>query len=147
MELGDRDAPDNRPADGPWTTAGTLLLLVSATTQLVYGAAAIAGVSALEDNVRKIESDPSFGKLYLSLAAWGVLLALVGAAELGAAWALARRRPYARLMGLGAALFGLGVAFFTLAIFHGAALITVGLLLLALYVLSYRVRDRDDDHG
>jgi hypothetical protein len=126
-------------SDGRWTPLAAWLLALAAVAQVAYGLAAITGTAALEDNVRAIESNPDFGRLYLSLPAWGVLLALVGVGELAAAWALARRVPYGRLLGLGAALFGLALAFFTLAILHAAALVTLVLLLAALYVLSYRV--------
>ncbi len=124
---------------GQWVKTGAVLLLLAGITQVAYGAAAIGGIAALEDNVREIESDPRYGELYLSLAAWGLLLVMAAIGELFAAWRLARRARGARLAGLGAALLGLAVAFFTLALFHLAALVTVALLLAALYVLSYRV--------
>jgi hypothetical protein len=116
-----------------------VLLGASAIFQVVYGVAAISGDAALKDNIRRIESDPHFGSLYLGLTAWGVVLALVGICELAAARSLWRGAPQARLLGLAAALFGLAAAFFTLAIFHFAALVTLVLLFAALYVLSYRV--------
>jgi hypothetical protein len=118
-----------------------VLLGLTAAAQIIYGVLAIGGVEALEANVREIERDPRFGTLYLSLPAWGALLIVIGSAELTAAWRLSRRAPHARLACLAAALFGLAAAFFTLALFHLAALITVVLLLSAIYVLSYRVDD------
>lgn len=140
MESADGDAPAG-PSGGSWVTAGAVLLLFAAVTQLVYGLAALTGFGALEDNVRDIESNQHFGDLYLSLGGWGVLLLLAALAELGAALSLARRREHSRLLGLGAAILGLGVAFFTLALFHLAALVSVTILFLAMYVLSYRVGD------
>jgi hypothetical protein len=122
-----------------WTTVAAVLLGLSAVAQVAYGAAAIGGDASLEANVREIESAPHFGTLFLSLAGWGVILALVGACEFIAAWSLVSRAQHARLFALGAVLFGLAAAFFTLAIFHVAALVTLGLLVAALYVLSYRV--------
>jgi hypothetical protein len=136
----DGDAPGGPPAHGEsWTTAGAVLLLLTAIAHIAYGAAAIGGLEALQDNVRDIESNPQFGKLYLGLSTWGVLLVLAGAAEFFAGARLARRRPNARLVSLAATLPGLALCFFTLALFHGAALVTLALLLAALYVLSYRV--------
>lgn len=126
---------------GPWTATGAGLLLLAAVAQIAYGVAAIGGYDPLEDNVRQIESRSQFGELYLSLGGWGVILVLVGIAELWAASSLARRRRHGRLAGLCAALFGLGVAFFTLALFRVAAIATMGILVAALYVLSYRVGD------
>jgi hypothetical protein len=127
--------------DSRWKTAGALLLALSAIAQLAYGAAAIGGDDALQANIREIEANPQFGTLYFGLAAWGVILVIAGIAQALAGWALARRAPHGRLLGLGATLLGLGAAFFTLAIFHVAALITLVLLIAAMYVLSYRIRD------
>lgn len=140
MESADGDAPAG-PSGGSWVTAGAVLLVLAAVTQLVYGIAALTAFGPLEDNVRDIESNPNFGDLYLSLGGWGVLLLVVAVAELGAALSLARRRHHARVLGLGASIIGLGVAFFTLALFHLAALISLAILFCAMYVLSYRVGD------
>lgn len=122
-------------------TAAALLLVLAAAAHLIFGAAAIAGVEALEDNVRDIEASPGFGDLYLSLSGWGVVLGLVGLLELAAGVSLIRARPAGRLLGLTAALLGLGASFFTLALFRVPALGTVVLTLAALYVLSYRVHE------
>lgn len=126
---------------GDWSIAGAVLLLLTAIAHIAYGAVAISGIEALDDNVREIEADPRFGTLYLSLVGWGVLLTLAGLAELFAAWRLARRAPHARLAGLVVALPGLALSFFTLALFRGFAVVTAVILLLAMYVLSYRVPD------
>jgi hypothetical protein len=140
MSPADRDAPDGPPVGGGgWTTAGVVLLVLAAVAQVVSGVAAIAGVDALKDNVREIESNPQFGKLYLSLGAWGVLLLLVAGAELLAALSLVRRTPNARLLCLGITLPGLAVSFFTLALLRVASAVMLALLFAALYVFSYRV--------
>src|SRR5436309_774326 len=112
------DASDPPAGGSRWTTVAAVLLGVSAVAQIAYGAAAIGGDASLEANVREIESAPHFGTLFLSLAGWGVILALVGVCEFLAAWSLVTRGPHARLLALGAVLFGLAAAFFTLAIFH-----------------------------
>jgi hypothetical protein len=124
---------------GRWTTVAAVLLGVPAVAQIAYGAAAIAGDASLQANIHQIESNPQFGTLFLSLTGWGVVLALVGAFGFVAAWSLKSRASHARLFALGAVLFGLAAAFFTLAIFHAAALVTLGFQFAALYVLSYRV--------
>ena len=119
------------------------LLTVGGLTQLLFGGAAIAGLRILEDNVQEIESNPNYGRLYLGLAGWGVLLALAGAAQVGAARAVRRGRVYGRVVALGAALAGLGLCFFTLAIFHAATFGPLAITLATLYVLSSRVSDGD----
>ncbi len=134
-----RKAP-RRPRTG-WETAGAVILVMSGATQVVFGLAALAGNAALEQNVQEIESNPSFGKLYLGLGAWGAVLIMVGGAQLGAARSLLKVRPGARLVALGATLFGLLAAFFTLAILHFGSVACVVLLLSAMYVLSYRIDD------
>lgn len=113
--------------------------MLTAIAQLAYGAAAIGGDGALKANVQEIESNPNFGKLYLSLVGWGVLLTLAGVFEAYAAQALLRRTRHGRVLALCATLPGLLLAFFTLAIFKVAAVVTVVLLFATLYVLSYRV--------
>jgi hypothetical protein len=117
------------------------MLFLAAIAHVAYGIAAIDGIDVLKRNVDEIESNGKFGDLYLSLPWWGVLLTLVGLAEFAAAMSFSRRSPQARLYGLGASLVGLAISFFTLAIFHVAALITVALTGIALYLLSYRVDD------
>lgn len=138
MTPADDEGPDGPPAPSG-ATAAAVLLLLTATLQIAYGAAAIGGLGALEENVRDIESKPQYGELYLSLGVWGVLLVLAGLAQLAAGVSLARRGPSGRLPGLSATLPGLAVAIFTLALFEVAALVTLVLLIAALYVLSYRV--------
>lgn len=136
MALGD---PTVNP-DG--TRFGATLLVASGFAQLVFGFAAVGGLEALERNVRRIEATPQVGgKMYLGLSAWGVMLLLFGAGEIVAGLRLARRRPSARLIALAAAMFGLAIAFFTLAFFRVAAVVTIVLLLLTIYVLSYHVKD------
>lgn len=141
MTDADRELPDGPPAAGGWVTAGAGLLLLAAASHIVLGAAAIAGNGTLEDHVSQIESNPNFGRLYLGLGTWGAILLLIGLAQVGAVRSLVRRSEHARVFGLSTAILGLGAAFFTLAIFRFAALVSVGLLLCALYVLSYRVDD------
>lgn len=133
-----RDAPEHGRG---WTIIGVVLLVVSAVTQIAYGAAAIGGLQVLQDNVEEIESQPQFGKLYLGLGTWGVLLVLAGLGQAVAAQALARGRRSARLGALLAVLPGMVAAVFTLALFRGAALVSLALLVSTLYVLSYRVSD------
>jgi hypothetical protein len=140
MTPSDRDAPGSASGEG-WTTVAVALVAIVGVAQIAYGAAAIGGLGALEDNLREIEANVQFGHAYLSLGAWGVLLVVCGLAELGAALAFRRGRPHARLFGLCATLIGMVLAFFTLAIFRVAALITLAFLFAALYVLSYRVSD------
>jgi len=131
------------PSEEPGSShgAGVALLVLAGSLQLLYGTAAVVGFSGLQESVRDIESNPNYGKLYLPLTGWGILLLLVGAATLLTARLLHRRGLYARMYGLCAALVGLGLAFFTLAIFHEASLISIVVLLVTTYVLSYLVRD------
>lgn len=126
---------------------GVALLAVVGGLQVVYGLAAVSGYGPLRESVRDIESNPNYGKLYFSLAVWGVLLLLVGSACVWSARKLQHDARHARMGGLCAALVGLGLAFFTLAIFHVASLVSVVLLLMTLYVLSYRVEDPPDTRG
>lgn len=146
MRSANRASSDDPPAGpqdghGSATRSGVVLLMIVGTLQVVYGVAAIIGVSELRESVRDIEENPNYGKLYLSLTGWGILLLLIGLVSLVAARSLEQRREHGRMLGLCAALVGLGTAFFTLAIFHVASLISVVLLLIALYVLSYLVED------
>lgn len=136
MVPADDDAP---PHDGAWVTIGAALLGLGAATQVAAGVAAIAGLQAIQNHIDEIESDPRFGHLYLSLPVWGVLLLLVGGLQLGGALRLQRGKG--RLAGLAAVLPGLVLAFFTLALLREAAVVTIVLLVAALYVLSYRVDD------
>lgn len=127
--------------------SGVALLTLCGALQVLYGAAAVLGLEALKESVEEIESNPNYGKLYFSLVMWGVLLLLAGAACLWSARLLRRDSPYARLAGLSAALVGLGLGFFTLAIFHEASLISVVVLLITLYVLSYRLEEPPEPPG
>lgn len=131
------------PSEDPGSShrAGVALLVLAGALQVLYGTAAVTGFSGLEESVREIESNPTYGKLYLSLTGWGVLLLLVGLATLRSAGGLRRGVPNARMYGLCSALVGLGLAFFTLAIFHEASLISIVVLLVTTYVLSYLVND------
>lgn len=114
------------------------LVVLSGLAHVGLGIAAITGAERLEANVFEIESNPNFGQLYLSLAAWGAIAAALGLGELAAASAMWRRSQNARLLCLVAAYAGLGGAFFSLAIFRWASLATIVLLLIAIFVLSYR---------
>lgn len=142
MTSAPREPPDfASDGSGSSQRSGVALLLLAGALQVLYGIAAVTGFSGLQESVRDIESNPNYGKLYLSLTGWGVLLLLVGSATLWGAAALRRGRPHGRMLGLCAALLGLGTAFFTLAIFHEASLISVVVLLVTIYVLSYLVED------
>lgn len=131
------------PSEGPGSghRAGVALLVLAGALQVLYGVAAVAGYSGLKESVEEIESNPTYGKLYLSLTGWGILLLVVGLATLWSATALRRRHAYGRMCGLCGALIGLGLAFFTLAFFHEAALLTIVVTLVTVYVLSYLVDD------
>lgn len=131
----------------PAQRSSVALLTLCGALQILYGGAAILGLPALEANVEQIESNPNFGKLYFSLAVWGLLLLLVGTLCLWSARLLGRDAPIARLAGLSGALVGLGLAFFTLAIFRAASLISIVVLLVTLYVLSYQLEDPPEPPG
>lgn len=139
MTSGPGQSPDAFPTTPAARRSAIALLGLAGLSQLVFGIAAIAEMPWLRDNVEDIESNPNYGRLYFGLATWGVLLALIGLFQLGAARALGRRREHGRTVGLLTTLLGLAVAFFTLAIFHAATFVSLLLLFSALYVLSYRV--------
>jgi hypothetical protein len=117
--------------------AGSLVLLAGAA-QALAGIAALAGVSGLEANVVEIESSEDFGRLYLSLGAWGLISLALGVGEVLAGAAALRSTPNGRMAALIAAYLGLAGAFFTLAIFRWASVALIVAQLLAIFLLSYR---------
>lgn len=126
----------------PAATVAFVLILFAGVAHLAFGVTAIGGAASLQDNVREIESNADFGKLYFSLEVWGLIMLVLGAAELAACASFWRRTPNWRLAGLLAAYGGLTGAFFTLAIFRAGGLVTIALLLIAIYLLSYHSGER-----
>ena len=122
-----------------WGLAATAAMVLAAALLTSVGLAALTGASAFESNVREIESNEDFGDLYLSLAGWGGVALIAGLAELVAAVAYwARPGPGGRLAALVVAYFGLPVAFFTLPLFRLWSVAIAALLLVAIWILSYR---------
>lgn len=129
----------NETRRAAWVAA--TLVLVAGMAHIAFGFTAITGTETLQENVEEIESNPNFGKLYFSLATWGLIMLAVGVAEVASSAAFWRRTPNWRLASLLAAYAGLTAAFFTLAIFRASALITVVLLLVAIWLYSYHSKD------
>jgi len=115
-------------------------MALAAVVHLVLGFAALTGAGPLEANVREIESNPDFGHLYFGLGTWGAIVIAVAAAELAAAFAAARGGQNGWLAAMIVTFAGMTASFFTLAIFHVAALVTLALLLAALFLLAYHSR-------
>jgi len=126
---------DDQPSD--WSGIAAGLILLAAALTVAGAVAAIGGAEALEANVREIEGRTGLD-LYASLSTWGWILMIAGIAEATAAISIWRRTPNRILIGLAVAYFGLVIAFFTLVILRGPGAPTIGLLLAAIYVLSYR---------
>jgi hypothetical protein len=122
--------------------AAGILVLIAGVAQVALGLAAIAGASSLEANVLEIESNRDFGRLYLSLGAWGVLTLVLGVGEMVGGSAALRGTPNGRLGALITAYGGLAGAFFTLAIFRWVSVALIAALLLAIFLLSYRAEKR-----
>ena len=53
--------------------AAGILVLIAGVAQAALGIAALGSASGLEANVAEIESNEDFGRLYLSLGAWGLI--------------------------------------------------------------------------
>lgn len=122
--------------------AGCALILIAAAAHLALGVMALLGSSWLEANVLEIESNSDFGRLYLSLGGWGVILVALGVVELAGAMSALRTTTYGRLAALGSASAGLAGSFATLAIFRWASLAMVPVLMLAILLISRDDPDR-----
>lgn len=121
---------------------GAILILIAGMIHLVLGGAAILGVEPVVENVDEIESNPLFGELFWPLAVWGWIMLVLGGAQLVAASSIWRRTPNWHLSSLLVSYAGLGGAFFSLAIFRVPCLVTIVLLLTALWLLSYHSGER-----
>ena len=122
--------------------AAGFLVLIAGVAQAALGIAALGGASGLEANVTEIEANEDFGRLYLSLGAWGLITLGLGLGEVLGGSAALRSTPNARLAALIAAYGGLAGSFFTLAIFRWASVGLVAGQLLAIFLLSYRTGSR-----
>ncbi|MDQ3572433.1 MAG: hypothetical protein M3383_06180 [Actinomycetota bacterium] len=118
------------------------LIAVAGAAHLAFAITAISGGESLQANVEEIESNADFGKLYFSLGTWGVIMLIAGAGEIAASASFWRRTTNWRLAGLLGAYGGLAGSFFTLAIFRVAGLVTIAVLLVAIYLLSYHSGER-----
>lgn len=121
----------------------TGLLVVVGAAHVALGVGGIAGLAAFEANVEEIERSVPAG-LYASLAAWGVLMLLLGIGELLAARALWTGSPNGWLAGQISAFCGLGGVFFTLAIFRFAGAVTIPLGFAVIYLLRQRAAGQGD---
>jgi hypothetical protein len=131
--------PDSGP-ERDWTRPACILMALAAVVHLVLGVAALTGGGAFEANVREIESNPDFGRLYFGLGVWGAIVVGLSAAELAAAFAAARGSQNGWLAAMIVTFAGMTVSFFTLAIFHLVCLLAVVLLLAAAFLLAYHSR-------
>lgn len=120
---------------------GAALILLAGALHLALGTTAISGADTLRDNVDEIEAKVDAG-LYFSLETWGMIMLVVGVAELWSVVSFWRRTPNWRLAGLVAAYAGLAASFFALAIFRGPGLVPIVLLLAAIYLFSYHSGER-----
>jgi hypothetical protein len=121
------------------TRLAAAFLTLAAIPHVVLGISALAGTDRLEENARQVETSPIGGELYISLEAFGVIIAGVGLLELVAAWFLYARGESARIFGLIAGYLALGVVFWTLPLFRWASVATLFLLFASAYVLTYQV--------
>ena len=117
-----------------------LLLGVSGVLQMLLGVAGLTGAGGIEANVQEIQSNPDFGRLYLPLWVWSMVLLAFGVAEVLAGALAWRGTARGWLAAMLVAFLGLGVSFFSLAIFRVGALATALLLLVAAFLLAYRSR-------
>jgi hypothetical protein len=123
-----------------------LLILFAAAASLAFGYAAITGAGRLEANVREIESTTGSG-MWASLTTWGWILSLLAFAEAAAATAILAGNPHRLLAGQLTAYLGLIGAFFTLPIVREGGVVVIVLLLIAIYLITYRAGNDPEDQS